>query len=64
MPPSILIRSSLGVGKTTIAKRLTEVLKGEHISVDEVLAENGLDKVDEKLECIPPENFIKADDTL
>ena len=64
MTPSILIRGPLGVGKTTIAKKLAEILNGEHISVDEVLAENGLDKVDEKLGCIPPENFIKADELI
>jgi predicted kinase len=54
----ILIRGPLGVGKTTVARALTEQVGGLYVSVDGILAEHGLDKVEG--ECITAENFIKA----
>jgi predicted kinase len=60
MPPYIVIRGPLGVGKTTIAKALARRLNGLYISIDDVLAENGLDIVDEGEPCIPAKNFITA----
>jgi tRNA uridine 5-carbamoylmethylation protein Kti12 len=56
----IIIRGPLGVGKSTIAQALTKRLRASYISVDDVLAENGLD-VRGNRPCIPAENFIKAD---
>jgi GrpB-like predicted nucleotidyltransferase (UPF0157 family)/shikimate kinase len=60
----IIIRGPLGIGKTTISKILAKKLKAEHISMDKVLEENNLDKVDEKEGCIPARNFIKADEIV
>lgn len=60
MPSYIVIRGPLGVGKTTIAKALARRLDGLYISIDDVLAENGLDIVDEGEPCIPAKNFITA----
>ena len=56
----IIIRGPLGIGKTTIAKKLAEKLKAEYISIDEILHENDLDKIEG--ECIPLNNFIKANE--
>ncbi|RLE46787.1 hypothetical protein DRJ22_01050 [Candidatus Woesearchaeota archaeon] len=56
----IIIRGALGIGKTTIAKRLAKKLKAEYISIDFVLEKNDLDKVDERLGCISAKNFIKC----
>ncbi len=56
----IIIRGPLGVGKSTIAKKLAKALCAEYVSVDLVLEKSGLDKVGPNAECIPAENFIKA----
>jgi predicted kinase len=58
----VVIRGPLGIGKSTIAKQLAELLNGDYISIDAVLEENGLDKVDEKEGCIPVKNFIRANE--
>ena len=42
----IIIRGPLGIGKSTIAKALAEILKAEYIAIDKVLEENGLDRKD------------------
>lgn len=60
----ILIRGPLGIGKSTIAKKLTKSLKAHYISLDQVMAENCLDRIDKKQNCIPPKNFIKTDDLI
>jgi shikimate kinase len=60
----IIVRGPLGVGKTTISKRLAQNLNGEYISVDAVLSEQGLDQVDAGAECIPLENFVKGNELI
>ena len=60
----IIIRGSLGSGKSTIAKKLAKILKARYISIDEVLEENKLDDIDTEIGCIPADNFIKANDIL
>jgi shikimate kinase len=57
----VIIRGPLGIGKSTIAIALAKILRAEHISMDKVLEENGLDKVDDNF---TPEDFIKADDIV
>ena len=60
----IIIRGTLGIGKTIIAKKLAEILKAEYISIDKVLDENNLDKIDEKEGGIPAKNFIKGNEII
>jgi shikimate kinase len=57
----IIIRGPLGIGKSTIAKALAQLLKAEYISFDKVLKENGLDKEDNDF---IPEDFIKANEIV
>ncbi|MBW3004165.1 AAA family ATPase, partial [Candidatus Woesearchaeota archaeon] len=52
----VIIKGPLGVGKTTIAKEVAKTLGFKYFSVDEKLAELGLDKVSGK--CIPLKNFL------
>jgi adenylate kinase family enzyme len=56
----IIIRGPLGVGKTTIAKELTERLNAYYVSIDKILHDNKLDKI--KGEGISLKNFIKANE--
>ena len=60
----VIIRGPLGVGKTTISKELAEQINGEYLSIDQVLADNGLDKIDDPDAAFPLENFIKANDIV
>lgn len=60
----IIIRGPLGVGKTTIAKKLSKILKAKYISIDQALSKKGLDKIDKKKDCIPVENFIIAIESI
>lgn len=59
-----IIRGPLGIGKSTIAKRLAKILNAKYISIDLILEEYGLDKVEVDAECIPAKNFIKADEII
>lgn len=59
MSYSVIIRGPLGVGKTTISKKLASVLHGRCVSVDSILEKNNLDKI--KGGRIPLKNFLKAD---
>ncbi len=54
----LIIRGPLGIGKTTVAKKLAARLRAIYISIDSVLEENDLDKV--KGKWIPVKNFIKT----
>ena len=58
----IIIRGPLGVGKTTVSKKLVQILNADYISIDEVLQKRGLDKADEKEGTIPAKNFIAANE--
>ncbi|PJA47455.1 hypothetical protein CO172_01340 [Candidatus Uhrbacteria bacterium CG_4_9_14_3_um_filter_36_7] len=60
---NIIIRGPLGVGKSTIAKAVAEKIGGIYISVDEILDQNGLDKVVEGA-GIPLSNFLKANEII
>ena len=58
----IIIRGPLGVGKSSIAKKLSRILRAEYVPVDLVLEKYGLDKISGG--CIPLASFIKADDLI
>lgn len=60
----IIVRGPLGCGKTTIAKRLAQDLRAEHISIDDILDEHGLDQADPEIGGISAANFIKANEIV
>lgn len=60
----IILRGPLGIGKSTIAKKLSKILKAEYFSIDKILEKHNLDKIDEKQGRIPASNFIKADNLI
>ncbi len=54
----IIIRGPAGIGKSTIARKLAEVLNSYHFSFDEIMRKNKLDII--VRDGIPTENFVKA----
>jgi shikimate kinase len=56
----IIIRGPLGVGKSTIAQKIAQDLKGKYFSIDNILSQNKLDQVNENEGCIPEVNFLEA----
>jgi len=60
----IIIRGPLGIGKSTIAKKLSKTLGEKAIQVDTVMRRHNLDKVDKDLGVIPIKNFIKANEII
>jgi len=64
MPYFIIIRGPLGIGKTTIAKRLAKILKAEYVPFDLFLEKYKLDQVPQNEPCIPAGNFIKVDNII
>jgi predicted kinase len=59
----ILIRGSLGIGKSTIAKKLSKILSAEYFAVDRILNEHNLTKEWEE-GYISQKSFLKANDIL
>ncbi len=62
MKKLILVRGPLGVGKTTVARKLAASLNAHYISIDSVLEENHLDQAEE--DGIPVKNFIKGNELV
>ncbi|MBR9704761.1 AAA family ATPase [Candidatus Pacearchaeota archaeon] len=60
----IIIRGSLGAGKTTIAKKLAKQLNAEYVFFEIKLSKEVLKKLDEEGKNIPVEYFIKEFVTL
>lgn len=60
----IIIRGPLGIGKTTIARKIAEKIHGEYISIDNLLTELNLDQVDQNEGCIPLQNFLEANKAI
>lgn len=58
----IIIRGPAGVGKSTIAKKIAELLNGYYFSFDEIMKKNKLDII--RGDGIPAENFVKANELV
>ena len=56
----IIIRGPLGIGKTTIATKLTQLVQGYYISLDAVLTKHGLDIPPPDAPSIPVSHFLQA----
>ena len=56
----IIIRGPLGIGKTTVSKKLASILNCRYVSVDGILAKNHLDNISKGK--IPLKNFLKANE--
>ena len=56
----IVIRGPLGIGKSTIAKKLAKRLNAKYVSYDRILDEHSLDKIDKEIGYIPSDNFKEA----
>jgi predicted kinase len=56
----VVIRGPLGVGKTSVAGRLAETIGAEHILIDQILDERGLEEWDE--DCISLKSFLRANE--
>jgi predicted kinase len=54
----VVIRGPLGVGKSTVAERLAKEIGGEHVAIDRILEENGLEEWDE--DRISLKSFLRA----
>ena len=59
----VIIRGPLGVGKSTVSKKLADLLHGVYISIDSILEKHGLDKVENE-ESIPIKNFLAGNDII
>ena len=60
----LIIRGPLGIGKSTIAKKLAKQLNAEYIPMDDILAKHNLDNVGKDEKCIPVKNFVKAQEII
>jgi len=60
----IIIRGPLASGKTTISELLAKKLNAEVFHLDRTLKANKLDRMPKGAECIPKENFFKADNII
>jgi predicted kinase len=54
----VVVRGPLAVGKTTVCERLAGVLRADHISIDRILEEYGLEEWDE--DRISLRSFLRA----
>lgn len=54
----VVIRGPLGVGKSTISEKLARAIGAKHLSVDQILEENGLEEWDE--DRISLRSFLRA----
>jgi adenylate kinase family enzyme len=54
----VVIRGPLGVGKSTVSERLAEEIGAEHILIDRILEEHGLEEWDE--DRISLKSFLRA----
>ncbi|MBS3152297.1 AAA family ATPase [Candidatus Woesearchaeota archaeon] len=60
----IMIRGPLGIGKSTIAKRLTRALRGTYLSMDKIVDKNRVTKKPAKDGMMDTRNFLKANEVM
>ena len=60
----IMIRGPLGIGKSTIAKRLTRALRGTYLSMDKIVDKNRVTKKPAKDGMMDTINFLKANEVM
>jgi len=60
----VIIRGPLGIGKSTLSKKLTKILKGNYISMDKIVDKNRIIKKLDKNGLIDVRNFIHANTVL
>ena len=56
----VIIRGPLGIGKSTIAKKLTKILKAKYISMDDLCDKNPVTDKPDKNGMMDIRNFIRA----
>lgn len=54
----VVVRGPLGVGKSTVSSRLAEAIGADHISIDRILEEHGIEEWDE--DRISLASFLRA----
>lgn len=59
----VIIRGPLGVGKTTVSKKLSSLLDAEYFAVDKIIEDNNLGK-DKEDGFISQKSFIKANEIV
>ncbi|MEK6857007.1 MAG: AAA family ATPase [Nanoarchaeota archaeon] len=59
----VIIRGPLGCGKSTIAQKLSKILKAKYFAIDKILDENDLTKYKEA-GYISQKSFIKANEII
>ena len=60
----IIIRGTLGIGKTTIAKKLAEKLHAQYFSIDEIVDAEDFRKTKASDGFISEESFVRANDNI
>jgi shikimate kinase len=60
----VIIRGPLGIGKSTIGKILAERMEAKLYSIDDLLAEAKLDRINPQLGCIPVANFLAVQEDI
>lgn len=59
----IIIRGPLGCGKTTVAKKLSKILKGKYFAIDRILDKYNLTN-DKEDDYISQKSFLKANEIV
>jgi len=60
----VIIRGPLGVGKTTLSRMLADRMGAKLYSIDDLLKEAVLDRIDPKLGSIPLANFLAVQEDI
>jgi predicted kinase len=58
----VIIRGPLGVGKSTVSERLAHAIGAQHISIDRILDEPGVEEWDEEAGHYSERSFFRTND--